>query len=93
MLRNPYTIKKASGGIFMKEKKSYAELMKSRNTQKVKELDVTITDIYIQMVLDESLFKRRLHTLNKKINEALDKGDKQSFLELSREYTALKKHA
>ena len=77
----------------MKEKKSYTELMKSRNTQKVKELDVTITDIYIQMVLDESLFKRRLHTLNKKINEALDKGDKQSFLELSREYTALKKHA
>lgn len=77
----------------MKEKKSYAELMKSHNTQKVKELDVTITDIYIQMVLDESLFKRRLHTLNKKINEALDKGDKQSFLELSREYTALKKHA
>ncbi|WP_281515587.1 IDEAL domain-containing protein, partial [Bacillus licheniformis] len=76
-----------------KEKKSYAELMKSRNTQKVKELDVTITDIYIQMVLDESLFKRRLHTLSKKINEALDKGDKQSFLELSREYTALKKHA
>ncbi|MCD2490755.1 IDEAL domain-containing protein, partial [Bacillus licheniformis] len=69
------------------------ELMKSRNTQKVKELDVTITDIYIQMVLDESLFKRRLHTLSKKINEALDKGDKQSFLELSREYTALKKHA
>ncbi|MCY9157467.1 IDEAL domain-containing protein [Bacillus haynesii] len=77
----------------MKEKKSYAELMKSRNTQKVKELDVTITDIYIQMVLDESLFKRRLHTLSKKINEALGKGDKQSFLELSREYTALKKHA
>ncbi|MCY7773498.1 IDEAL domain-containing protein [Bacillus licheniformis] len=77
----------------MKEKKSYAELMKSRNTQKVKELDVTITDIYIQMVLDESLFKRRLNTLSKKINEALDKGDKQSFLELSREYTALKKHA
>ena len=77
----------------MKEKKSYTELMKSRNTQKVKELDVTITDIYIQMVLDESLFKRRLHTLSKKINEALDKGDKQSFLELSREYTALKKHA
>ncbi|OMI24940.1 hypothetical protein BTA31_20630 [Bacillus haynesii] len=77
----------------MKEKKSYAELMKSRNTQKVKELDVTITDIYIQMVLDESLFKRRLHTLSKKINEALDKGDKQSFLKLSREYTALKKHA
>ncbi|ASB90222.1 IDEAL domain-containing protein [Bacillus sonorensis] len=77
----------------MKEKKSYAELMKSRNTQKVKELDVTITDIYIQMVLDESLFKRRLNMLCEKINEALDKGDKQSFLELSREYTALKKHA
>ncbi|MEC1261652.1 IDEAL domain-containing protein [Bacillus swezeyi] len=77
----------------MKEKKSYAELMKSRNTQKVKELDVTIMDIYIQMVLDESLFKRRLNMLSDKINEALDKGDKQSFLELSTEYTAMKLHA
>ncbi|ATH94972.1 IDEAL domain-containing protein [Bacillus glycinifermentans] len=77
----------------MKEKKSYAELMKTRNNQKVKELDVTITDIYIQMVLDESLIKRRLNLLYEKINEALDKGDKQSFLELSREYTALKMHA
>ncbi|MFN2747016.1 MULTISPECIES: IDEAL domain-containing protein [Bacillus] len=77
----------------MKEKKSYAELMKSRNTQKVKELDVTIMDIYIQMVLDESLFKRRLNMLKEKIDEALDKGDEQSFLELSREYTALTLHA
>ncbi|KAA6453418.1 IDEAL domain-containing protein [Bacillus swezeyi] len=77
----------------MKEKKSYAELMKSRNTQKVKELDVTIMNIYIQMVLDESLFQRRLNMLSDKINEALDKGDKQSFLELSREYTAMKLHA
>ncbi len=40
----------------MKEKKSYTELMKSRNTQKANEFDVTMADIYIQMVLDESLY-------------------------------------
>ncbi|AKL83788.1 MULTISPECIES: IDEAL domain-containing protein [Bacillus] len=74
----------------MKEKKSYTELMKSRNTQKTKEFDVTMMDIYIQMVLDESLFKRRLTMLTDKINKALDKKDKEAFLTLSKEYAALK---
>lgn len=64
--------------------------MKSRNTQKTKEFDVTMMDIYIQMVLDESLFKRRLTMLTDKINKALDKKDKETFLTLSKEYAALK---
>ncbi|MGY3836750.1 IDEAL domain-containing protein [Bacillus atrophaeus] len=74
----------------MKEKKSYTELMKSRNTQKTKEFDVTMMDIYIQMVLDESLFKRRLTMLTDKINKALDEKDKEAFLTLSKEYAALR---
>ncbi|AFI27682.1 hypothetical protein SC22_15940 [Bacillus sp. A053] len=74
----------------MKEKKSYTELMKSRNTQKTKELDVTMTDVYIQMVLDESLYKRRLAMLTDQINKALDEKDKDAFLTLSKEYATLK---
>ncbi|MCY8461673.1 IDEAL domain-containing protein [Bacillus spizizenii] len=74
----------------MKEKKSYTELMKSRNTQKTNEFDVTMTDVYIQMVLDESLYKRRLNMLTDQINKALDEKDKDAFLTLSKEYATLK---
>ncbi|ADM37108.1 IDEAL domain-containing protein [Bacillus spizizenii ATCC 6633 = JCM 2499] len=74
----------------MKEKKSYTELMKSRNTQNTNEFDVTMTDVYIQMVLDESLYKRRLAMLTDQINKALDEKDKDAFLTLSKEYATLK---
>ncbi|WP_332274692.1 IDEAL domain-containing protein [Bacillus velezensis] len=74
----------------MKEKKSYTELMKSRNTQIANEFDVTMADIYIQMVLDESLYKRRLAMLTMQINKALDDKNKEAFLTLSEEYAALK---
>ncbi|KAF1680287.1 MULTISPECIES: IDEAL domain-containing protein [Bacillus] len=75
----------------MKEKKTYTELMKSRNTQKTKEFEVTMTDVYIQMVLDESLYKRRLAILADQINKALDKKDKDAFITHSKEYATLKK--
>ncbi|AHK48609.1 MULTISPECIES: IDEAL domain-containing protein [Bacillus] len=74
----------------MKEKKSYTELMKSRNTQIANEFDVTMADIYIQMVLDESLYKRRIAMLTMQINKALDDKNKEAFLTLSKEYAALK---
>ncbi|AGF28399.1 hypothetical protein BAMY_05170 [Bacillus amyloliquefaciens] len=74
----------------MKEKKSYTELMKSRNTEKANEFDVTMADIYIQMVLDESLYKRRIAMLTMQINKALDDKNKEAFLTLSKEYAALK---
>lgn len=74
----------------MKEKKSYTELMKSRNTQNTNEFDVTMTDVDIQMVLDESLYKRRLAMLTDQINKALDEKDKDAFLTLSKEYATLK---
>uniref|UniRef100_UPI0011BCFEFE IDEAL domain-containing protein n=1 Tax=Bacillus tropicus TaxID=2026188 RepID=UPI0011BCFEFE len=72
------------------EKKSYTELMKSRNTQKANEFDVTMADIYIQMVLDESLYKRRIAMLTMQINKALEDKNKEAFLTLSKEYAALK---
>ncbi len=64
--------------------------MKSRNTQKTNEFDVTMMDVYIQMVLDESLYKRRLAMLTDQINKALDEKDKDAFLTLSKEYATLK---
>ncbi|PCK22183.1 hypothetical protein CEY02_05065 [Bacillus pumilus] len=71
----------------MKEKKTYAELMKSRNTQKTEENGVTILDIYIQMVLDEALYKQRLTFLREEIDKALDQRDENRFNALSAQYT------
>ncbi|WP_282060623.1 IDEAL domain-containing protein [Bacillus pumilus] len=70
----------------MKEKKTYAELMKSRNTQKTEENGVTILDIYIQMVLDEALYKQRLTFLRQEIDKALDQRDEKRFNDLSAQY-------
>ncbi|MCY7710793.1 IDEAL domain-containing protein [Bacillus safensis] len=70
----------------MKEKKTYAELMKSRNTQKTEENGVTILDIYIQMVLDEALYKQRLTFLREEIDKALDQRDEKRFNDLSVQY-------
>ncbi|MEH6924640.1 IDEAL domain-containing protein [Bacillus altitudinis] len=70
----------------MKEKKTYAELMKSRNTQKTEENGVTILDIYIQMVLDEALYKQRLTFLREEIDKALDQRDEKRFNGLSAQY-------
>ncbi|AKU31763.1 IDEAL domain-containing protein [Bacillus altitudinis] len=70
----------------MKEKKTYAELMKSRNTQKTEENGVTILDIYIQMVLDEALYKQRLTFLREEIDKALDQRDEKHFNDLSAQY-------
>ncbi|MEI4791314.1 IDEAL domain-containing protein [Bacillus sp. FJAT-53060] len=71
----------------MKEKKTYAELMKSRNTQKTEENGVTILDTYIQMVLDEALYKQRLTFLREEIDKALDQRDEKRFNDLSAQYT------
>ncbi len=43
-----------------------------------------MADIYIQMVLDESLYKRRLAMLTMQINKALDDKNKEAFLTLSK---------
>lgn len=63
--------------------------MKSRNTQKRKSPEVTVLDIYIQMIIDESLFKRKKELLETKVNEAIDSGNERLFMELSVEYGKL----
>jgi len=77
----------------MKNEKSYAEMMKSLANSKQMKEDVDVLALYIDMVIDESLFVRRVEVLEQRINEALDKRNKEDFLSLSREYQELLKAA
>jgi len=43
-------------------------------------------DVYIQMILDEAWFNHRKKMLEDKINDALDRKDREKFMELSKEY-------
>lgn len=52
-----------------------------------------MVDVYIQMVIDEALFKRKKFLVEEKINQALDKKDYESFLHFSEEYNELLKHS
>ncbi|MED3726635.1 IDEAL domain-containing protein [Priestia filamentosa] len=47
--------------------------------------------MYIQMVIDDSLFKRKKEILETEINNALDTGDQQTFHKLAEKYAALMK--
>ncbi|KZZ84552.1 MULTISPECIES: IDEAL domain-containing protein [Bacillaceae] len=70
----------------MKNKKSYAELMKSRHTMKNEAEAASMLDIYIQMILDEAGLKRKLALLETQINDALDQRNKPLFMDLSKQY-------
>lgn len=74
----------------MKERKSYTELMKARSS---KASENYMLGVYVQMVLDEALFNYRKNKLEEKINDALDRLDKEMFLKLSEEYAQLLRYA
>ncbi|AXI27515.1 IDEAL domain-containing protein [Priestia aryabhattai] len=73
----------------MNNEKSYTEMMKSL-ARKKKVIDtVSMLDVYIEMVIDESLFKRQKELLETNINTALDQRDETAFYELSAQYQSL----
>ncbi|WP_203289698.1 IDEAL domain-containing protein [Metabacillus sp. cB07] len=74
----------------MKNRKTYTEIMKSRNTLKMEKKQETVLDIYIQMVLDEAVLARKLSLLQEKIDESLDRNDKPLFFKLAKEYAELR---
>ncbi|MEK3805751.1 MULTISPECIES: IDEAL domain-containing protein [Metabacillus] len=74
----------------MKNRKTYTEIMKSRNTLKMEKKQETVLDIYIQMVLDEAVLTRKLSLLQEKIDESLDRNDKPLFFKLAKEYAELR---
>ncbi|MDQ0214779.1 uncharacterized protein YpiB (UPF0302 family) [Oikeobacillus pervagus] len=65
----------------MEKKKSYAEMMKSRTIPRKQ--DLTITDVYIDMLLNEILLNQEKRQLMMAIDQALDEGDRDSFQELT----------
>jgi uncharacterized protein YpiB (UPF0302 family) len=67
----------------MNNEKSYTEMMKSLARKK------SMLDVYIEMVIDESLFKRQKELLETNINTALDLRDEIAFYELSAQYQSL----
>ncbi|ASS90468.1 IDEAL domain-containing protein [Bacillaceae bacterium ZC4] len=68
----------------MENRKSYSELMKTRSVKENPEN--FMMDVYIQMILDEAWFNHRKKMLEDKINDALDRKDREKFMELSKEY-------
>ncbi|GIN62891.1 hypothetical protein J27TS8_28840 [Robertmurraya siralis] len=71
----------------MKEK-FYPELMKSGAMNRKKE--AFMMNLYIDMVLSESLLKSEKEKLFLQIDQAIDKKDKSTFLQLSTQYIELK---
>lgn len=73
----------------MKKRKTYSEIMKSRDTKSIKAPRESVLDIYIQMIIDESLFKRKKELLETKVNEAIDSKNEGLFMKASEEYRKL----
>ncbi|WP_077617194.1 IDEAL domain-containing protein [Bacillus sinesaloumensis] len=73
----------------MKKRKTYSEIMKSRDKNSIRAPRETVLDIYIQMIIDESLFKRKKELLESKVNEAIDSKNEGLFMEASAEYRKL----
>ena len=71
----------------MKKDKSYSEMMKAcamaGNNQLKKSF---VTDIYIEMLIQEIHLTKEKEVLVNAINEALDCKNKEKFMELSRRY-------
>jgi hypothetical protein len=85
-----YTMKKTSEVISMKEK-SYTELMKSSAMNRKKAKESFVLDLYVEMLLSESLLKAEKEKLSKRIDQAIDEKNKPEFFKLSKEYKLLTK--
>ncbi|USK60687.1 IDEAL domain-containing protein [Peribacillus asahii] len=74
----------------MKNEKSYSELVKAHSTKKAKKNE-TMQEILIEMIIRESILKRKRNKLAQQIDNALDNKDKPLFLQLSAEMKQLMK--
>ncbi|MGG1216484.1 IDEAL domain-containing protein [Priestia endophytica] len=77
--------------ILIKNENSYTEMMKSLAHSRRNRKDENLLQMYIQMVIDDSLFKRKKEILETEINNALDTGDQQTFYKLAEKYAGLMK--
>ncbi|KUP09184.1 hypothetical protein Q73_03695 [Bacillus coahuilensis m2-6] len=73
----------------MENKKSYAEMSKDCTMTRNRSTDLTMMEIYVEMVLEELLFHHQKEKLISKIDAALDARDRSLFLQLSSDYKEL----
>ncbi|MCM3616953.1 IDEAL domain-containing protein [Sutcliffiella horikoshii] len=70
----------------MKNEKSYTELMKAKKMNKKVSVEAYMMNVYVQMIIDESLFHYHKNLLQEKIDGALDAKDPSLFHLLSTRY-------
>ena len=73
----------------MENKKSYTEMMKASAMTRKKSAEKSVMEIYIDMVLHESILKTQKSKLLKDIDSALDAKDRVLFMKLSKELNEL----
>lgn len=76
--------------IFVNEK-SYTELMKKSAMKKKRRKEAYVLELYIDILLSEILMNIEKEQLIKKIDAAIDEGNKQVFMDLSKQYKELSK--
>jgi uncharacterized protein YpiB (UPF0302 family) len=75
--------KKDFRGELMDKKKTYSELMKACAMSRKTATEMTLNEIYVDMVLNElSLFNQK-RKLKEELDSALDQRDEQTFMTLS----------
>ncbi|MEW9501642.1 IDEAL domain-containing protein [Jeotgalibacillus marinus] len=73
----------------MENNKSFAKFMNESNVPQKQSSEMTMMEIYVDMVLNEILVKHRKEQLLTAINEALDQQDQASFIKHSTELNTL----
>lgn len=74
----------------MKEK-SYTELMKASAMKRKQQKESFVLDLYIDMLISEILLNTEKEKLMKKVDAAIDEGNKPAFILLSNQYRELSK--
>ncbi|MFB1081409.1 IDEAL domain-containing protein [Jeotgalibacillus sp. JSM ZJ347] len=73
----------------MENNKSFAEFMNESTVPQKQSSEMTMMEIYVDMVLNEILVRHRKEQLVSAINEALDNKDQDAFMKCSAELNTL----
>lgn len=74
----------------MNKRMSYNDHLKKRYMEQKKNRDKTlVASLYSQMIFDEAWLKYKKKCLEQAIDQSLDDGDRETFMELSEEYNKI----
>ncbi|MGD6801533.1 IDEAL domain-containing protein [Rossellomorea vietnamensis] len=69
----------------MDKKKTYSEMMKACAMSRKTATDMTLTEIYVDMILNELNLVNQKRKLQEELDSALDQRDKKKFMALSQQ--------